>query len=83
MAKKNSKKNKFKSRDRFRNSIISNESITLSNFDDVDSVVGNNAPIATASVTSTKTQSLGSELKLIGIIGISLFTILIIFFFVI
>ena len=83
MAKKNSKKNKFKSKDRFRNSIISNESITLNNVDDVESVVGNNASIATASVTSTKVQSLGSELKLIGIIGISLFTILIIFSFII
>lgn len=83
MAKKNSKKNKFKSKDRFRNSIISNESITLNKVDDVDSVVGNNVSTATASVTSTKVQSLGSELKLIGIIGISLFTILIIFSFVI
>ena len=71
MAKKNSKKNKFKAKDRFRNSIISNESISNnSNQEDANKSV--NAP-----------TSVGTELKLIGIIGSALVTILVITSFII
>ena len=85
MSKKNSKKNKLKSKDRFRNSIIANENIELSNNEKVE--VNENLSATpssiSVSVSSTKFQSLGSELKLIGIIGFSLFAILIISSFVI
>ena len=85
MSKKNSKKNKLKSKDRFRNSIIANETIELTNNEKVE--VNENLSATpssiSVSVSSTKIQSLGSELKLIGIIGFSLLTILIISSFVI
>ena len=85
MSKKNSKKNKLKSKDRFRNSIIANENIELSNNEKVE--VNENLSATpssiSVSVSSTKVQSLGSELKLIGIIGFSLLIILIISSFVI
>ncbi len=85
MSKKNSKKNKLKSKDRFRNSIIANETIELTNNEKVE--VNENLSATpssiSVSVSSTKVQSLGSELKLIGIIGFSLLTILIISSFVI
>ena len=85
MSKKNLKKNKLKSKDRFRNSIIANENIELSNNEKVE--VNENLSATpssiSVSVSSTKVQSLGSELKLIGIIGFSLLTILIISSFVI
>ncbi len=85
MSKKNSKKNKLKSKDRFRNSIIANENIELSNNEKVE--VNENLSATpssiSVSVSSTKFQLLGSELKLIGIIGFSLFAILIISSFVI
>ena len=85
MSKKNSKKNKLKSKDRFRNSIIANETIELTNNEKVE--VNENLSATpssiSVSVSSTKFQSLGSELKLIGIIGFSLFAILIISSFVI
>ena len=85
MSKKNSKKNKLKSKDRFRNSIIANENIELTNNEKVE--VNENLSATpssiSVSVSSTKIQSLGSELKLIGIIGFSLLAILIISSFVI
>tara|TARA_B100000579_G_scaffold242387_1_gene198744 strand:- start:277 stop:534 length:258 start_codon:yes stop_codon:yes gene_type:complete len=85
VSKKNSKKNKLKSKDRFRNSIIANENIELSNNEKVE--VNENLSATpssiSVSVSSTKFQLLGSELKLIGIIGFSLFAILIISSFVI
>ena len=85
MSKKNSKKNKLKSKDRFRNSIIANENIELTNNEKVE--VNENLSVTpssiSVSVSSTKIQSLGSELKLIGIIGFSLLAILIISSFVI
>ena len=85
MSKKNSKKNKLKSKDRFRNSIIANETIELTNNEKVE--VNENLSATpssiSVSVSSTKFQSLGSELKLIGIIGFSLLAILIISSFVI
>lgn len=85
MSKKNSKKNKLKSKDRFRNSIIANETIELTNNEKVE--VNENLSATpssiSVSVSSTKVQSLGSELKLIGIIGFSLLAILIISSFVI
>lgn len=85
MSKKNSKKNKLKSKDRFRNSIIANENIELTNNEKVE--VNENLSATpssiSVSVSSTKFQLLGSELKLIGIIGFSLFAILIISSFVI
>ena len=85
MSKKNSKKNKLKSKDRFRNSIIANETIELTNNEKVE--VNENLSVTpssiSVSVSSTKIQSLGSELKLIGIIGFSLLAILIISSFVI
>ena len=83
MAKKNSKKNKFKSKDRFRNSIITNESVVSSKENSVDSSLSVDSPSFNTSITSTKTQSLAGELKLIGIIGISLFAILVVSSFVI
>tara|TARA_B100001113_G_C21108706_1_gene622148 strand:+ start:624 stop:881 length:258 start_codon:yes stop_codon:yes gene_type:complete len=85
VSKKNSKKNKLKSKDRFRNSIIANETIELTNNEKVE--VNENLSATpssiSVSVSSTKVQSLGSELKLIGIIGFSLLAILIISSFVI
>ncbi len=86
MSKKNLKKNKLKSKDRFRNSIIANENIESTNNEKVE--VNKNALItsvssAPVSINSTKIQSLGSELKLIGIIGFSLLAILIISSFII
>ncbi len=83
MAKKNSKKNKFKSKDRFRNSIITNDSIELNTDNSTDSDIKASNSNATRIVSSTKVQSLGSELKLIGIIGFSLFTVLAISSFII
>jgi len=85
VSKKNSKKNKLKSKDRFRNSIIANETIELTNNEKVE--VNENLSATpssiSVSVSSTKVHSLGSELKLIVIIGFSLLTILIISSFVI
>ena len=83
MAKKNSKKNKLKSKDRFRNSIITNDSIESSESIEVDTSVNIDTPNMPKIVTSTKVQSLGNELKLIGVIGFSLFAILAISSFVI
>ena len=82
MAKKNSKKNKFKAKDRFRNSIISNESISNnSNQEDANKSVI--APTSVNNVSSVRVQTLGTELKLIGIIGSALVTILVITSFII
>ena len=83
MAKKNIKKNKLKSKDRFRNSIITNDSIG-SNIDD-ESITGstNATSKITKTATNTRIQSLGSELKLIAVIGFTLFGILTISSFVI
>ncbi|MEE2621027.1 MAG: hypothetical protein VYD40_04465 [Chloroflexota bacterium] len=82
MAKKNSKKNKFKAKDRFRNSIISNESISNnSNQEDANKSVI--APTSVNNVNSVRVQTLGTELKLIGIIGSALVTILVITSFII
>ena len=83
MAKRNSKKNKLKSKDRFRNSIITNDSIESTKNNDIDSNVNVATPNITKTVSSTKIQSLGNELKLIGVIGFSLFAILAISSFVI
>ena len=83
MAKKNSKKNKLRSKYRFRNSIINNNSIELAKDNEIDSNISVATPNITKSVTSIKVQSLGNELKLIGVIGFSLFAILAISFFVI
>ena len=82
MAKKNSKRNKLKSKDRFRNSIITNDSIESTKNNDIDSSVNVATPNITKSVSSSKVQSLGNELKLIGVIGFSLFAILAISSFV-
>ena len=83
MAKKNSKKNKFKAKDRFRNSIIKNDSIELN----VDEAYDSNKNVSKSNsinvITSNKVHSLGSELKLIGIIGLILLVILTISSFVI
>ena len=82
MAKRNSKKNKFKAKDRFRNSIISNESISNnSNQEDANKSVI--APTSVNNVSSVRVYSLGTELKLIGIIGSALVTILVITSFII
>ncbi len=82
MAKKNSKKNKFKAKDRFRNSIISNESISNnSNQEDANKSVI--APTSVNNVNSVRVQTLGTELKLIGIIGSALVAILVITSFII
>ena len=82
MAKKNSKKNKYKAKDRFRNSIISNESISNnSNQEDANKSVI--APTSVNNVSSVRVQTLGTELKLIGIIGSALVTILVITSFII
>lgn len=81
MSKKNSKKNKLKSKDRFRSSIIANENIETTNNEKVkvnENALVTSASSAPVSINSTKIQSLGSELKLIGIIGFSLLVILII-----
>ena len=79
--KKNSKKNKFKAKDRFRNSIISNESISNnSNQEDTNKSVI--APTSVNNVSSVRVHSLGTELKLIGIIGSALVTILVITSFI-
>ena len=83
MAKKNSKKNKLKSKDRFRNSIITNDSIESTKNNDIDSNVNVATPNINKSASSSKVQSLGNELKLIGVIGFSLFAILAISSFVI
>ena len=83
MAKKNSKKNKFKAKDRFRNSIIKNDSIELN----VDEAYDSNKNISKSNsisvISSNKVHSLWSELKLIGIIGLILLVILTISSFVI
>ena len=77
MAKKNSKKNKSKAKDRFRNSIISNESISNnSNQEDANKSVI--APASVNNLSTVRIHSLGTELKLIGIIGSALVTILVI-----
>tara|TARA_Y100000817_G_C16799944_1_gene519170 strand:- start:713 stop:961 length:249 start_codon:yes stop_codon:yes gene_type:complete len=82
VAKKNSKKNKFKAKDRFRNSIISNEPVTTnSNQEDVNKPVI--APTAINTINSVRINSLGTELKLIGIIGSTLAMILVIASFII
>ena len=82
MAKKNSKKNKFKAKDRFRNSIISNEPVTTnSNQEDVNKSVI--APTVINTINSVRINSLGAELKLFGIIGSALVTILVITSFII
>ena len=83
MAKKNSKKNKLKSKDRFRNSIITNDSVEIKREDMTESDVSISKSNTGRIVSSTKTQSLGNELKLIGIIGFSLFAILTISSFII
>ena len=83
MAKKNSKRNKLKSKDRFRNSIITNDSIELTKDNDVGPNVNVATPNINKSASSSKVQSLGNELKLIGVIGFSLFAILAISSFVI
>ena len=83
MAKKNSKKNKLKSKDRIRNSIITNDSIELTKNNDVGSNVNVATPNITKSASSTRVQSLGNELKLIGVIGFSLFALLAISSFII
>ncbi len=81
MAKKNSKKNRQKSKDRFRNSIItSNPTVSTNIKPDTITEIGS---IASNSVASTKVKSLGTELKFIGVIGSTLFVILIITFFII
>ena len=81
MSKKNSKKNKLKSKDRFRNSIIANENIELTTNENIEvneNLSATSTSSVSLSVNSTKVQLLGSELKLIGIIGFSLLAILII-----
>ena len=81
MAKKNSKKNRQKSKDRFRNSIItSNPTVSTNIKPDTITEIGS---IASNSVASTKVKYLGTELKFIGVIGSTLFVILIITFFII
>tara|TARA_B100000073_G_scaffold337316_1_gene333070 strand:+ start:736 stop:981 length:246 start_codon:yes stop_codon:yes gene_type:complete len=81
VAKKNSKKNRQKSKDRFRNSIItSNPTVSTNIKPDTITEIGS---IASNSVASTKVKSLGTELKFIGVIGSTLFVILIITFFII
>ena len=83
MVKKSSKKNKFKAKDRFRNSIIKNDSIELN----VDEAYDSNKNVSKSNsinvITSNKVHSLASELKLIGIIGLILLVILTISSFVI
>ena len=83
MAKKNSKRNKLKSKDRFRNSIITNDSIESTKNNDIDSSVNVATPNINKSASSSKVQSLGNELKLIGVIGFSLYAILTISSFII
>ena len=68
MAKKNSKKNKFKAKDRFRNSIITNESIATDSSQEV-STSTKVTSTTVSSVSSVRINSLGTELKLIGLIG--------------
>ena len=83
MAKKNSKKNKFKSKDRFRNSIISNEPAVSVLSNKSETIASANNSIAANSVSSTRIQSLSNELKLIGIIVTVLVAILVITSFII
>ena len=65
----------------FRNSIISNESISNnSNQEDANKSVI--APTSVNNVSSVRVHSLGTELKLIGIIGSALVTILVITSFI-
>ena len=66
MAKKNSKKNKFKAKDRFRNSIITNESIATDSSQEVSSSTKVTSTTV-SSVSSVRINSLGTELKLIGL----------------
>ena len=81
MAKKNSKKNRLKSKERFRNSIVtSNSTDSTNNNPEAITEINSNA---TNSVASTKIKSLGTELKFIGVIGSSLFVILVITSFII
>jgi len=82
VAKKNSKKNKFKAKDRFRNSIITSES----NVNDSSQEVSTSTkvtPTTVSSVSSVRINSLVTELKLIGLIGSVLVLILVIASFII
>jgi len=79
VGKKNSKKNKFKAKDRFRNSIITNESIAT----DSSQEVSTSTKVTSATVSSVRVNSLGTELKLIGLIGSVLVSILVIASFII
>ena len=54
----------------------------MAEVNEVDSNFNVATPNITKSVTSSKVQSLGNELKLIGVIGFSLFAILVISSFV-
>ena len=76
------KKNKFKSKDRFRNSIITNESQTNDSNQEV-ATSAKIAPTTINTVSSFRLYSLGAELKLIGLIGSALVTILVITSFII
>ena len=80
MAKKNSKKNKFKAKDRFRNSIITSESNVSSQEVSTSTKV---TPTTVSSVSSVRINSLVTELKLIGLIGSVLVLILVIASFII
>jgi len=82
VAKKNSKKNKFKAKDRFRSSIITNESTASDSSQDV-STSTKVASTTVNSVGSVRINSLGTELKLIGLIGSVLVSILVIASFII
>ena len=79
MAKKNSKKNKFKAKDRFRNSIITSESIAI----DSSQEVSTSTKVTPTTVSSVRINSLVTELKLIGLIGSVLVLILVIASFII
>ena len=82
MAKKNLKKNKLKSKVRFKNSIIANESTSATSKNTSNEEVLNFS-IAPKTASSTKIQPLVPELKLIGIIGLVLVSILVISSFII
>ena len=82
MAKKNSKKNKFKAKDRFRNSIITSESNVTDSSQEV-STSTKVTPTTVSSVSSVRLNSLVTELKLIGLIGSVLVLILVIASFII
>ena len=82
MSKKNSKKNKSKSKDRFRNSIITSESVIDNSPINVKQEVSI-VPNTVNSTSPTRINSLATELKLIGLIGTTLATILVITSFII